>query len=334
MSLSAGSAQLEVEPTAVPVVDDGGHRIEGRSLGQLAWARLRKDKVAIGGGVVIVLLMLVAIAGWPLEHFGVIKPRQSNLDLLDGTTSMPKGAFGGASLSHPLGVEPGSGRDVLALIISGARVSMFISLAATILAMALGVLLGIAAGYFGGWLDSVISRLMDLMLAFPALLFSIALLVIFQNVGQIGPLSGTSLTITALVLIIGGFGWAYPARIIRGQVMSLREKEFVDAARSLGAPHKRILFKELLPNLVAPILVYSTLIIPTNILAEAALSFLGVGIQPPASSWGKMLSQAIPTAQVSPFFVIVPGMAIFIAVLAFNLFGDGLRDAVDPKSSR
>jgi peptide/nickel transport system permease protein len=268
--------------------------------------------------------MLVAFAGWPLEHFGVIKPRQSNLDLLDGTTSMPNGAFSGLSLSHPLGVEPGSGRDILALVISGARVSMFIALAATLLAMVLGVGLGTVAGYSGGWLDTAISRLMDLMLAFPVLLFSIALLVIFQNVGAVGPLRGQTLTITALILIIGGFGWAYPARIIRG----------VEAARSLGARNGRILFKELLPNLVAPILVYSTLIIPTTILAEAALSFLGVGIQPPASSWGKMLSQAIPTAQVNPFYVIVPGMAIFITVLAFNLFGDGLRDAFDPKSSR
>jgi peptide/nickel transport system permease protein len=247
---------------------------------------------------------------------------------------MPKGAFSGLGLSHPLGVEPGSGRDILALIISGARVSMFIALAATLLAMVLGVGLGTVAGYSGGWLDTAISRLMDLMLAFPVLLFSIALLVIFQNVGSVGPLHGQTLTITALILIIGGFGWAYPARIIRGQVLSLREKEFVEAARSLGAKNGRILFKELLPNLVAPILVYSTLIIPTTILAEAALSFLGVGIQPPASSWGKMLSQAIPTAQVNPFYVIVPGMAIFITVLAFNLFGDGLRDAFDPKSSR
>ena len=333
MAMTAGSTQLEVQAVLEPTTE-GERRIAGRSLGQLAWARLRKDKVAIAGGVIVILLLLISVLGWPLEHFGVIKPRESHLDLLDGTTSMPKGAFSGASLSHPLGVEPGSGRDILALVISGARVSMFISLAATVLAMALGVTLGIAAGYFGGWADSVISRLMDLMLAFPVLLFSIALLVIFQNVGAIGPLQGQSLTITALVLIIGFFGFAYPARIMRGQVLSLREKEFVEAARSLGARNGRILFKELLPNLFAPILVYATLIIPTTILAEAALSFLGVGIQPPASSWGKMLSQAIPTAQVNPFYVIVPGMAIFITVLAFNLLGDGLRDAFDPKSSR
>ena len=333
MAMVTGSTALEVEAVLEPATE-GERGIAGRSLSQIAWARLHKDKVAIGGGIFILLLMFVAFVGWPLEHFGVIKPRQSNLDLLDGTTSMPRGAFSGIGLSHPLGVEPGSGRDILALIISGARVSMFIALAATLLAMLLGVGLGTVAGYSGGWLDTAISRLMDLMLAFPVLLFSIALLVIFQNVGSVGPLRGQTLTITALILIIGGFGWAYPARIIRGQVLSLREKEFVEAARSLGAKNGRILFKELLPNLVAPILVYSTLIIPTTILAEAALSFLGVGIQPPASSWGKMLSQAIPTAQVNPFYVIVPGMAIFITVLAFNLFGDGLRDAFDPKSSR
>jgi peptide/nickel transport system permease protein len=175
---------------------------------------------------------------------------------------------------------------------------------------------------------------MDITLAFPIILFSIALLVIIRQVDNIGPFSGNSLSVAGMIFVIGVFGWAYPARIMRGQVISLREREFVEAARSLGARSSRVLFKELLPNLVAPILVYATLLFPTNILTEAGLSYLGVGIAPPTASLGQMISAASGISRLDPLYMIAPGMLIFIAVLSVNLFGDGLRDAIDPKSSR
>jgi ABC-type dipeptide/oligopeptide/nickel transport system permease subunit len=171
---------------------------------------------------------------------------------------------------------------------------------------------------------------MDVFLAFPLLLFAIALAGVVPD--RAFGLAGDTLRIALMVFIIGFFNWPYLGRIIRGQALSLREREFIDAARSLGARSPRILFTELLPNLVAPILVYSTLLIPTNILFEAALSFLGVGVRPPTPTWGGMLSEATHWFQIAPNFMLFPGLAIFITVLAFNLFGDGLRDALDPRS--
>jgi ABC-type dipeptide/oligopeptide/nickel transport system permease subunit len=188
------------------------------------------------------------------------------------------------------------------------------------------------AGYFGGIVDAVLARLMDLFLAFPVLLLSISILGVLPN-SAFG-LSGNGLRIALLITVIGFFSWPYIGRIVRGQTLALREREFIDAARSLGASPFRIIFKEILPNLVAPILVYATLLIPVNILFEASLSFLGVGMREPTPSWGSMINSAIATFQIDPEYLIVPGAAIFITVLAFNLFGDGLRDALDPKGSR
>jgi peptide/nickel transport system permease protein len=190
--------------------------------------------------------------------------------------------------------------------------------------------MGIVAGYFGGVVDTVISRLMDIFLAFPLVLFALALVGAIPDAAF--GLKGDSLRIALIVFIIGFFSWPYIGRIIRGQTLSLREREFVDAARSLGARRPYILFTELLPNLAAPILVYSTLLVPTNVLFEAGLSYLGVGVRPPTASWGDMLSTAANWYQVAPLFMVPPGLAIFITVLAFNLFGDGLRDALDPRS--
>ena len=197
--------------------------------------------------------------------------------------------------------------------------------------MVIGSTLGIVAGFFGGRADAVISRLMDIFLAFPLLVFAIALAGVFPD--QAFGLEGNQLRIALLVFIIGFFSWPYIGRIIRGQTLSLREREYVEAARSLGARRPYILGREILPNLIAPILVYSTLLIPTNILFEAALSFLGVGIRPPTPSWGGMLSEAV-VYYTQPHFMLWPGLAIFITVLAFNLFGDGLRDALDPRANR
>jgi ABC-type dipeptide/oligopeptide/nickel transport system permease subunit len=316
------------EPTPAPAV--AGKAIEGRSLGQIAWMRLRQDKVAMAGGIVVIFLILVAIFG----PYIVQNPLTYHENLIDPTFSRPYGTLGGISAAHPFGVEPITGRDLLARVVNGARVSLVIAFLSTALAVSIGVVMGVIAGFFGGWVDSVIARAMDIFLAFPLLVFAIALVGVIPS-SAFG-LSGNSLRIGLLVFVIGFFAWPYMGRIVRGQTLSLREREFVDAARSLGARGPYILFRELLPNLVGPILVYSTLLIPTNILFEAALSYLGVGIIPPTPSWGGMISDAVNNGiySVDPMYMIIPGLAIFITVMAFNLFGDGLRDALDPKSSR
>ena len=308
----------------------GGEAIEGRSLGQIAWMRLKRDKVAMGGGIFILFLIVVAIIG---PHL-VQSPTEFHSNLISPTYSRAYGPLGGISLAHPFGVEPVNGRDVLARIVVGAQYSMLIAFLATVLAVSIGVVMGIIAGYFGGWVDAVIARSMDVFLAFPLLVFAIALVGVIPSTAF--GLSGNQLRVGLLIFVIGFFAWPYMGRIIRGQTLSLREREFVDAARSLGARGPYILFRELLPNLVAPILVYSTLLIPVNILFEAALSYLGVGIIPPTPSWGGMLSDAVNNQywSIDPMFMIIPGLAIFLTVMAFNLFGDGLRDALDPRSNR
>ena len=305
-----------------------GKDIEGRSLGRIAWMRLRRDKVAMGGGIVVVFLILIAIVG---PHL-VENPNIFHSNLIDPSFERPIGAFGGISLAHPLGVEPGNGRDLLARIVVGAQYSLLIAFLATVLAVVLGTFFGVVAGYFGGWLDSIIARAMDVFLAFPLLVFALALAGVIPNTAF--GLSGNSLRIAVLIFVIGFFAWPYMGRIIRGQTLSLREREFVDAARSLGARGPYILFRELLPNLVAPILVYTTLLIPTNILFEAALDYLGVGLYVPTPTWGQMLASAVQNGyySIDPEFMLVPGLTIFITVMAFNLFGDGLRDALDPRT--
>ena len=305
-----------------------GAPIVGRSLGQIAWRRLRRDRVAMAGGIFIVFLILVALVG---PHL-VQNPDTYHSNLIDPTFSRPTGPWGGISLAHPLGVEPVNGRDMLSRIVVGTQYSLLIGFLATVLAVVIGVFFGIIAGYFGGWIDAVIARAMDVFLAFPLLVFAIALIGVIPT--SAWGLSGNTLRVFLLVFVIGFFAWPYMGRLIRGQVISLREREFVDAARSIGGRGPYILFRELLPNLVAPILVYSTLLIPTNILFEAALDYLGVGLVPPTPSWGQMLSNAVSNGfyYIDPMYMVIPGVAIFITVMAFNLFGDGLRDALDPRA--
>jgi peptide/nickel transport system permease protein len=327
------STPLEVEPGAAVAQPEsvlaGVGRIEGRSLGQIAWMRLKRDKVAVAGGVIVVLLVLIAISALLVDRvFGWIEPNKFNQEMI-GPDLTPIGTFGGMSASHPLGVEPVNGRDILSRIYAGSWISLLIAFCATLLSVAIGTVMGIVSGYFGGWVDAVISRLMDVFLAFPLLVFAIALVAVVPE--QAFGLHGNGLRMVLLIFIIGFFNWPYIGRIIRGQALSLREREYIDAARSLGARKPYILFTELLPNLVAPILIYATLLIPTNILFEAALSFLGVGLRAPTATWGGMLSEAVRWTNL-PHFVLWPGLAIFVTVLAFNLFGDGLRDALDPRS--
>jgi peptide/nickel transport system permease protein len=326
--IEATSSASEAHPEAV--LSGVGHRqIEGRSLGQIAWLRLRRDRAAMAGGAVVLLLVLLAILARPIESVFHLDPNALHQNLVNPELVAPKGRWGGMSAAHPLGVDPKFGRDLLARTIEGSWISLLVATGATLLSNAIGTVLGITAGYYGGWVDSLISRLMDTFLAFPLLLFAISISASLQD-GAFG-LNGLPLRICVLIFVIGFFNWPYMARIVRGQTLSLREREFVEAARSLGARGPFILFRELLPNLVAPILVYSTLLIPTNILFEAALSFLGVGISPPQASWGNMLTSAVDSYQSDPQYMFVPGLAIFVTVLAFNLLGDGLRDALDPR---
>jgi peptide/nickel transport system permease protein len=325
VSLDPAAGQMEPDATATA---PGAPAIAGRSLGAIALRRLRRDKWAMGGGIFIAFLIVVAIIG----HYFVQNPDTFNSNLVDPTYTTPIGPWGGISLAHPFGVQPLNGRDLLARIVDGAPYSLGIGFVATLLAVVIGVIMGIIAGYYGGWVDLVIAFLMDVFLAFPLIVFAIAMIGVIPN-SAFG-LSGNNLRIGLLIFVIGFFAWPYMGRIIRGQVLSLREREFVDAARSIGARGPYILFRELLPNLWGPILVYATLLIPTNILFEAALDYLGVGLVPPTPSWGQMLADAVTNQyyQLDPMYMIIPGLAIFLTVMAFNLFGDGLRDALDPKT--
>jgi peptide/nickel transport system permease protein len=319
--LDVDSSATTATPEAV-LLGEKAKVIEGRSLGQIAWIRLKRDRVALGGAVVIILLVLVAAFA---KFIATDDPNVLHTNLLNADFGgAPNGSFGGISGDHWFGVEATNGRDIFSRIVYGAQISLLIALGATIVSVTLGAVAGVTAGFFGGKIDSAISRTMDVLLAFPVLVFSIALLSVADSVPR--PL--------LLIVVIGFFGWPYIGRIIRGQTLSLREREFVDAARSLGAGNGHIIFKQLMPNLFAPLLVYATLIIPTNILQEAALSYLGVGIQAPTSSWGSMLAAAVQWAPVDPTYMAVPGVVLFVTVLAFNLLGDGLRDALDPRASR
>ncbi|WEH39552.1 ABC transporter permease [Streptomyces sp. NBC_01218] len=306
--------------------------VQGRSLGRIAWERLKRDKLALGGGVVVLLLVVVALLAPLITHLVGQSPYDHHEDLIDPLFSTPTGSYGAISGEHWFGVEPVNGRDIFARIVYGARVSLLVGFLSAVVAVVLGTVLGVLAGFFGGWLDALISRVMDMLLSFPQLLFIIALVSVMPN--ELLGLTGSGVRLFVMILVIGFFGWPYVGRVVRGQTLSLREREYVDAARSLGAGRFYILFKELLPNLVAPIVVYATMMIPTNILTEAALSFLGVGVKPPSASWGQMLSSALSYYESDPMYMIIPGVAIFITVLSFNLFGDGVRDALDPKGSR
>jgi peptide/nickel transport system permease protein len=324
------SDQVPLAPEPVPGGGVASKAIEGRSLGRIAWTRLKRDKVAMAGACVVIFLVLVAVFAPLIVKLLGDPPNEFHQDLIDVNTLAPKGGTG-ISADHLFGVEPVNGRDIFSRVVYGARISLLIAFLATLLSVVIGSTVGVIAGFLGGWVDSLLSRLMDVFLAFPLLVFAIALAGVIPDTAF--GMTGDSLRIAMLIFIIGFFSWPYIGRIVRGQALSLREREFVEAARSLGARGPYIIAKEMLPNLVAPILIYATLLIPTNIIFEASLSFLGVGIRPPTPSWGGMLADAARFYTLW-HFIFFPGMAIFITVLAFNLFGDGLRDALDPKGRR
>ncbi len=319
----------------IPSVETVEAAVIGRSLRQIAFARIKRDKVAVACVVALIIIAILAIFAPFLCNVLGVDPYTFNSKLIDDAGGLPVGNFGGVSLAHPLGVEPLTGRDVFARLLYGTRVSLMIALLATIIVVTTGVLVGILAGYSRGWLDAVLSRIMDLTLAFPFLLVVIAMSpVLEQRLSAMGLPEGNASRILTLVLLLSLFGWPYLARLIRGQVLSMREREFVEAATSIGSGTGRMVFKELLPNLWAPILVYSTIAMPGFIGAEAALAYLGISVQPPTATWGAMLEESVGYFTVDPFYMFVPLTMLLVAVLSFNLLGDALRDALDPKADR
>jgi peptide/nickel transport system permease protein len=305
--------------TALELVDTSveAPAIEGRGPFVLALRRLRRDKVAMISLAVIVLIVLMAVFAPVFASITGHAPNEQYRDIGLTPDGLPRGPNG----TFWLGTDD-LGRDVLVRIAYGARVSLLVGVFATAITVVIGVVLGLAAGFLGGLVDTVLARLIDVVLSVPFLLVAIALVSI----------TGPSLTVT--VMVIGFFSWASVARIVRGQVLSLREREFVEAARSLGAGDTRIMFVDILPNVLAPVIVYTTLLIPVVIVTQATLSFLGLGLPPPTADWGGMISASQNYYTTAWWFILFPGLALLITTLAFNLFGDGVRDAFDPRADR
>jgi peptide/nickel transport system permease protein len=325
---------IATEPVGEPDLTPG-KVVVSKSPTQLALGRFRKDKLSMVSFVIVVLYILAAIAAPILVRFGVLDHLTFHRELLDDNT-LPKGDLGGISGDHPLGIEPGTGRDLMSRVWYGVTFSLMISISATIIAVVLGVVAGIVSGASGGWVDAVIGRLIDLTLAFPQTLMLLALSAVgiaFLNETMNVP-SGDPVQALYVIIVLGLFGWTSVARIVRGQVLSIREREFVQAARMVGASRMRIYFKEIMPNLWAPILVSFTLIMPAFVSAEAALSYLGISIHPPTPTLGNILRDSLSYAQADFIFFFVPAFMIALIVVTFNLLGDGLRDALDPKDKR
>jgi peptide/nickel transport system permease protein len=276
---------------------------------QIVWRRLKRSRSALVGSIVFGLVVLAAMFA------GVIAPYGKNdIDLFNITAP--------ASWSHWLGTDP-LGRDVLTRLMYGGQYSLLIGVGSAVIACTIGIVVGAVAGYYGGWVDAVLMRFVDLMLAFPSIFLLLIVAAILDGI-----------TVTNVIIFLAAFGWMWLARIIRGEFLSLKEREFVEAARMIGVPSSRIIFRHLLPNVTGPIIVALTLDIALYILAEATLSFLGFGVKPETPTWGNMLNEARTYALTYPLLVIAPGLTITIVVLAINFIGDGLRDAFDPTSGR
>ena len=314
MSLST----VETATAPISAEEPAAKAIAGRTPLQLVFARLRTDRVAISAIVAIVLIAVLAIVAPLISHALGHSPTDANL--ITGTDAngqpLPPGTGG-----YPLGTD-NLGRDILVRIAYGARISLSVGVLATAIATVIGVIVGMIAGYFGGWIDAILARFMDVVLSFPYVLFAIALVSV----------AGPSLPLT--IIVIAFFSFAAIGRIVRGQALSQREKEYVEAAQSLGAGNLRIMFIDILPNLVAPVIVLATLLIPAAIVFEATLSFLGLGVVPPTPSWGNMLSDAESAGYQAWWFYIFPMLFLLITTLAFNLLGDAVRDALDPRTER
>lgn len=322
MSQSATDFRPIGDVVAAGEGSEGPQGVKARTPREIFWSRFKEDKVAIFGGLMIVIVVVLGLAAplfaglvdHPFDH--QYRGRGDEpLMLNEFGTPLPPNKdfwFGADHL----------GRDLFVRVLYGARVSLKVALLATGFELLVGVFLGILAGFKGGWVDTIISRAIDLILSIPFLLLGISLGIVLS------PSAGL------VVFIIAFFGWPYIARVVRGQTLSLREYQFVEASYSVGASPMWIMFKEILPNLIAPIIIYATLIIPINVVAEASLSFLGVGVQEPNASWGKMLEVATKYVLFGKWWLMLyPGLFLFVTVLGFNMLGDGLRDALDPKTA-
>jgi peptide/nickel transport system permease protein len=280
----------------------------------LVWRRLKRDRTAMLGAVLVLLITLAALFA------PILAPHDPADQFRDGLTPdgqpIPSTLLQG-NLRFPLGTDA-NGRDLLSRILYGARVSLLVGVLANSLAVILGTMIGSLAAYFGGLLESALMRFTDVMMAFPTLLLAMTLVAILKP------------SIWIIIIVIGAVYWTWIARVVYGQVVALREREFVTASRALGAGRLYTLYRHILPQLVPTIIVWGTLGIATNVMLEASLSFLGIGVQPPTPSWGGMIQQAQSYYRSAPWLVIFPGLAIMLTVFAFNLLGDGLRDAIDP----
>lgn len=309
---------LEVVGDAAEPSPEAAKVIQGRSPWRLAFERLRRDRAAVISGVVIILVVIVAIAApvfaWITGH-GVNQQFRVIGENAQGFPTAPGGKFF-------LGADD-QGRDLLVRIAYGARISLLIGVVTTIITVATGTLLGLMAAYFGRIVDTVISRLIDVTLSIPFLLFGVALAAVA---------GGGSVWLVIGVLAL--FGWSSVARIVRGQVLSIKEREYIEAARSLGAGAWRIMFIDIFPNVIAQIIVYASLLIPLSIVGEASLSFLGIGVQPPTADWGAMIAGSQQVYSVAWWYLVFPSLALLVTTLAFNIFGDGVRDAFDPRTDR
>ncbi|MFE0578567.1 ABC transporter permease [Streptomyces sp. NPDC058874] len=297
----------------------------GSSPWQLARQELRRrPAVRVSLAIVGLFVLMAATAPW-LGALGGWSPHEFDKNAVDPYLGgQPIGSFGGIGTEHWLGVEPVTGRDLFARVVHGAQVSLLIAFAATTIVVLAGTAAGIAAGYFGGRTDAALSRLMDLTMSFPSLIFMIAMLSVAKDVNRL----------VLMTVVIGLFGWPGIARVVRGQALSLRHREYVDAARVGGAGPWRILTREVLPGVAGPVIAYTTLLIPGMISTEAALSYLGVGVRPPTPSWGQMIAESVAYYETDPMYFVIPSVFLFLAVLAFTLLGDALRDILDPRGGR
>jgi peptide/nickel transport system permease protein len=326
--------------------ETGETQVKARGYWELIWSRFKRDRLALVSVGFIILLffgsfvlapIMARILGHGPNDIFADGVNQNSLTPVGPWTHISTAPYPGASGNFtttllPLGADGALGRDLFLRLLYGAQTSLEVALLATIGSVGIGVVMGLLAGYFRGWVDTVVSRLIEIVMVFPFLLFIIAIRVVAGDTLNKITFGFLAPGVFTLALIFAVFGWFYPARIIRGVVLSLREKEFVEAARMTGASDLRIMRSHLLPHLVAPIIVYSTLIIASNIIAEAGLSFLGLGIEQPTASWGNLLAAAPEYYLTQPWLMIWPGLAILLTTFAFNLLGDGLRDAFDPRA--
>jgi ABC-type dipeptide/oligopeptide/nickel transport system permease subunit len=319
--------ELPAEPVLAAPEAAAAKKIEGRSPWRLAMDRLRRDRaamIALGIIIVIVLVAVFAPVFALITGHGVYQQFRGPAPPIGLS---PTGQPVGPTSAFLLGTDD-QGRDILVRIAYGARVSLFVGVVATGITGGIGLIVGLAAGFFGGIVDSVLARLMDWLLAIPFLLFAISLVsvVLVHPIGIIRP------GLPVVIIVLGVLTWASVGRLVRGQVLSIREKEYIEAARALGAGPWRIMFIDILPNLLAQLIVYTTLLIPLTIVGEASLSFLGVGVLAPTADWGRMISDASALYLYGPWwYLLFPSVALLITTLAFNIFGDSVRDAFDPR---